>query len=633
MSVEERARSLAQAWLELDRDPETRAEVESRLRDGQYAFLASALDPASRLTFGTAGLRGEIGAGYNRMSELLITQVAQAMYVYCRDLLGQEELAARGICIGYDGRRKSDDFARITAATFLVKGVRVHLFASYAPTPFVSYATEHLKTALGLMVTASHNPSKDNGYKVYGVNVGVQIVPPHDKKILELLHQASDEVRVPWPGTADRESVIASGQTSGLLTYITTESPVMQSYARDISILKFTPGPHSEEPQFRIGYSAMWGVGYQPLLFLLRSVFGFDDQAISKRFFLFRDEVKVDPEFGGEPRPNPEEAHNMLRLCRKAEEENARGGCPIKLVMATDPDADRIAVAELVHPEAAELKDRWFLYHGNHVGVFLAEWTLHNFTQNPAAKAALAARGDAGKKLYISNSTVSSKALAKIAQAYDARYEECLTGFKWIGTLINKAKQEGYCPVYSYEESIGYTLAGIVQDKDGVCTFGVLAELAIRMYEQESRNLYAYMHEVMTKYGFYTWTNGSIAVKSQDEVSQLFSGLTAECGSRFTDPATGKAYKTSFGRFQVQQVRDCQTPGFDSRVDDHKPNLPVSSSPMITFWCSDDVVCTMRPSGTEPKVKYYVEATAESFEASKAKGEEFLKELLACVQK
>lgn len=633
MSLEERARGLARDWLELDRDPETRAEVERRLAAGEFAYLADVLDPAHRLTFGTAGLRGELGAGYKRMSELMITQVAQAMYVYCRDLLGQAELAARGICIGYDGRRKSDSFARITAAAFLAKGVRVYLFSSYAPTPFVSYASERLKTALGLMVTASHNPSKDNGYKVYGVNVGVQIVPPHDEKILELLRSFPDEVRVPWPETADPEAVLAAGQTSKLLEYISTESEVMLSYAKDISLLKFTPGPHTEEPQFRIGYSAMWGVGYQPLLFLLRSVFGFSEEAIAKRFFFFRDEVKVDSEFGGEPRPNPEEKHNMLRLCRRAEEENANGGCPIKLVMATDPDADRIAMAELTHPEAPELEGRWFIYHGNHVGVFLAEWVLHNFTENAAAKQALEARGDAGKKVYISNSTVSSKALVKIAQAYGAQYEECLTGFKWIGTLINKAKAQGLCPLYSYEESIGYTLAGVVQDKDGVCTFGVLAELAIRMYEQESRSVYAYMHDVMTKYGFYTWTNGSIAVQSLDDVAKLFSGLTGEAGSKFSDPATGKAYKAFFGRFQVQQVRDCQAPGFDSRVEDHKPNLPVASTPMITFWCSDDVVCTMRPSGTEPKVKYYVEATADSFEASKAKGEEFLKELLACIQK
>lgn len=631
MSAEQEARRLCKEWLELDRDPETRKEVEDRLAAGEYEYLAKVMNPKHRLEFGTAGLRGGLCAGYARMNELLITQTAQAMYHYSASVMPIEELKKRGICLAYDGRRKSKDFAELTAATFLAKGITVRLFRSYAPTPYASYACQYYGAAMGVMVTASHNPSTDNGYKIYGMNNGVQITPPHDGKLYTLSMSTDPTIRVPWPETADRQAVLKKGVADGLLEYLDDDSTVMKSYKKDISILKFFADRSYEggdaRQKVRIGYSAMWGVGYLPVINLLEEVFKFSKKAIAERFFFFEDEIHPDSKFGGEAKPNPEERHNMVRLATKAEAENARnpGLPPVKFVMATDPDADRLAVAELITPSGATLNDRWFFYHGNHVGVLLTEWALFNYINNDHVKGLLRERGLSTdpSKYYISNSTVSSKALVKIADAYGCQYQECLTGFKWIGSLINDAKKAGLTNVMSWEESIGYTLGGIVTDKDGCCTAGIIAELVVDLYEHRSKTLYGYMKEVMAKYGFYTWTNSSIPLKDMSEIEKLFVKLNGAKEDKYVCKKTGKRYATKFGGFDVLAVRDCQAPGYDSRSTDNVPNLPVGKAPMLTFWCSDNIVVTLRPSGTEPKCKYYVEAIDASFDKSTQKGKEF----------
>ncbi|TNJ27085.1 Phosphoglucomutase [Giardia muris] len=643
-----RAEKLAGEWQALDRWSETRDAVERRLAAGDYEALARDLDPANRVGFGTAGLRAEFGPGYTRLNNLVITQTAQAMYFYCLRIFGEEELRSRGVGLGYDARYHSKDFAEITAATFLVRGVRVYLFEDFAPTPYASYLNKFYSCACGVMVTASHNPSKDNGYKVYGVGNGIQIISPHDTGIIELLKAGDDHVIRPWPETVDIEACLSQNR-GGLLTMITEESQVMQSYRQEGRIMKFFYRKYGQETpvSFRIGYSAMWGVGYKPLLHTLEGLFDFSRDAIANRFFFFEDECRPDPAFGGESKPNPEERHNMVRLCTRAEEQTKSQPDlpPIKFVIATDPDADRIAVAELINPTAATLDRRWFIYHGNHIGLILADWCLTNFRFNPVTKALLKERyGSEHPPLYISNSTVSSKALVRIAEAYDqVTYEECLTGFKWIGTLSEAARARGVVPCYSYEESIGYTIGGVVTDKDGVATAGVLSELIIDLYEhqtdygRENRRLYDYMSDIGEKYGYYVWTNGNIVVNTLDDVKHLFSKLVEDSratGAFVAGNGTGNRYITQVGRFRVLQARDVQAPGWDTRPEakDHVPNLPVSSSPMITLWCEDGVVCTLRPSGTEPKVKYYIESCSTSFEASEELGREFAEAFLQLVK-
>lgn len=650
--MEVRARELIDKWLQLDRWEATREEASRLLSSGEYELICKEFNPENRVQFGTAGLRASYGAGFAKLNELVITQTAQAMYYYCLRIYGDAELKKRGVGLGYDARFHSKDFAEITAATFLSRGVRVYLFNGFAPTPYVSYLNKYYKCACGVMVTASHNPSKDNGYKVYGVGHGIQIIDPHDVGIYELSLSGGPHVEVPWEETAVPKDVLNEGLKSGLLSMITEDSEVMHAYREEARIMKFFYRQYNQNTNvtFRIGYSAMWGVGYNPLINTLERLFDFSKDAISSRFYFFEDECIPDPLFGGEAKPNPEERHNMVRLCQRAEEMNSHNlviagdQAPIKVILATDPDADRIAVAELVRPQGSTLDERWKIYHGNDIGIILANWCLENFHNNPLTIKTLKERGyTPGKQFYISNSTVSSKALEAMSNFYeDVVYEECLTGFKWIGTLSENARNRGIVPCFSYEESIGYSIGGVVTDKDGIATAGVLTELVIDLYEhqgqydRENMLLWDYLLQIADRYGSYTWACSNISVASMQDVTGLFARLISDSrasGSFVATNGSGNQYITKVGRFTVKNVRDLQLPGWDTRpsATGNKPNLPLSKTPMLTMWCSDNIVCNLRPSGTEPKVKCYVECMADTFKKATETAKEFLNAFMALV--
>ncbi|GIQ87490.1 hypothetical protein KIPB_009535, partial [Kipferlia bialata] len=519
----EEVKALCEAWLQWDMDEVTKAEVRERLANEEYEHLYKVM--SSRLEFGTAGLRGKLAAGYGCMNELVITQAAQGLYNYAVQKV--PDLAKRGIVLGYDGRYYSQAFAAITAATFLVKGCKVYLFSTYAPTPYVPFALTSYNAGLGVMVTASHNPAKDNGYKVYWSD-GVQILPPHDSGI-EASILASLE---PWAETADRAGVIAKGTADGMVVDPYAIGFVA-AYNKAISPLHFnTAALNKTLPKF--GYSAMWGVGYKPCCDALKE-YGFDPE----QMVAIGDECQPDPLFGGCPKPNPEERHNMERCVAFCKPQG------ITLILANDPDADRLALAEM------QEDGHYHIFHGNEIGTLLGDWVASNWTRTyPEDKIAMV------------NSTVSSKALRALCNKYQARYAEVLTGFKWIGRTSNdiEAEGEGVKAVFGYEEAIGFAAGQAVRDKDGVSTVCVAAEMAAALYK-EGKTIKQRMDEIFNEIGWFRYANSSVTLSDMSIIGKVFDNLMN--GGSFK----GRSYISAFGEYKIKEIRDLCSPGYDSETE------------------------------------------------------------------
>lgn len=591
----ETAQKYIEDWLKIDRDPNTRAEAEAALKNGEYKLIEKSM--SQRMSFGTAGLRGTLQFGYNCMNEVTISQAAQGLCEYLIGLYGvgaNSPLKKNGIVIAYDARRKSSDFAAITAAVFLCKQIPVRMFSHIAPTPYAAFGTRFYGCVSGVMVTASHNPSKDNGYKVYWKG-GLQITPPHDKGIQACI--ASQKTVWDECTNENRNIIINNSKKSGLLIDPFNED-FIKTFNNAIKPLHFNTDEVNKNTPAKFAYTAMWGVGRETVVAALKS-FGFD---IEKNFILLPGESMPDPNFGGCARPNPEERHNMVRLTEMLNApENKEIYGDINIALATDPDADRLAICE------KQTDGTWTIFHGNEIGDLLGYWCLKNFTEKGV------------KKPFVCNSTVSSKNLKYIATRIfkDVKYEETLTGFKWLAHHAETAEKEGYTPCFSYEEAIGYCCGNHVRDKDGVSASCVASELVTYLYNKGLK-LTDLLKTIRKEAGVVCrYNNSSIAVDSLDDVKALFYNLL-NGGNGF-----GRKYLTQFGDYVVENIRDLQGEGFDSRTADNKPELPTSSSPMLTFYCSNNVTCTLRPSGTEPKVKYYIEAEGATEEEAQKKADDF----------
>lgn len=292
----------------------------------------------------------------------------------------------------------------------------------------------------------------------------------------------------------------------------------------------------------------MWGVGCVPFKRALQN-FGFDQQKV----FYFEDQCKPDPKFGGEKRPNPEERHNMERMFTQA----ADG---VQVILANDPDADRLALAERVD-------GKWRAFHGNEIGAILCEWQIEN---------------SSGPDRLVLSSTVSSQILKKMAKHHGIHFEETLTGFKWLATASRSHPE--LKTVFAFEEAIGYSAGTdhlLVGDKDGVSTACLLLEMANILYKR-GETITKYLDGIYKKYGYHAWQNVGISVKSMKDVPGLFKGLVGDLNNR--------KYCQQIGRFKVNRVRDMKAPGYDSELG--KPNLPVAETEMLTFY-TDEVLLSL----------------------------------------
>ncbi|MGX2948418.1 phospho-sugar mutase [Frederiksenia canicola] len=514
--------TVAQHWLDQDPDAETRAELEQLIAAAKAgdekakAELASRFD--GRLQFGTAGLRGRLQAGSMGMNRVLVAQAAGGLAEY---LKGYDKEPS--IVIGYDGRKNSDVFAKDTAEIMAAAGIKAYLLPRKLPTPVLAYAIKYFDTTAGVMVTASHNPPEDNGYKVYlgKANGGGQIVSPADQDIAKLIDKVAAGSINDLPRSND---------------YTVLCDKVVDAYIEKTASI-------AKEPKTDINYvyTAMHGVGYEVLSKTLAKA-GLPQPSI------VAEQVWPDGTFPTVNFPNPEEKGALDMAINVAKAKGA------EFIIANDPDADRLAVAL---PDA---EGNWKALHGNVVGCFLGWYLAKQYHAQ-------------GKQGVLACSLVSSPALAEIAKKYGFQSEETLTGFKYIG------KVNGL--LFGFEEALGYLVdPDKVRDKDGISAAIMFLDLVCNLKKQ-GKTLADYAEEFTKEFGSYVSGQISIRVDDLSEIGKLMTAL------RNNPPS-------EIGGFKVAQFLD------HTKTD--------RQSDILVFVLENGSRLIARPSGTEPKIKFYLDA-------------------------
>ncbi len=532
------------AWVEDDPDQATRTELERRIAaadegdEAEQAELEGAF--AGTLQFGTAGLRGAMGPGPNRMNVAVVSRAAAGIGAYLRDVVGDAR-----VVIGYDARYHSRTFATASAAILTASGHHVILMPHHWPTPVLAHAVRAKNADCGIMVTASHNPARDNGYKVYlggraasEEGNGVQIVPPADAEIAAKIAAVG----------AVREIPLAEGgwemmPESFVDEYIEAILPILdRDRASDPAAAR------TERANLRIVHTAMHGVGSATMLAAFERA-GFTD------IHPVKEQQEPDPDFPTVPFPNPEERGAIDLAAKLAEQVEA------DLVIANDPDADRCAAA-IYDPR----REAWRMLHGDELGLLLATYVA---THRP-------------KHGTFANSIVSSRSLGALAAARGYESTQTLTGFKWIARAENI--------VFGYEEAIGYcVLPEVVKDKDGMSAALAIAELAA-LTKANGSTLTELLDDLAREFGLYLTSQLSIRVSNLDLIGTMMHTL------RTAPPST-------LAGSPVVEVRDLAEGSLE------KTGLPPTNGMLLL--AEDDSRVIVRPSGTEPKLKAYLEVVTE----------------------
>ncbi|KAI8333695.1 hypothetical protein BC941DRAFT_434208 [Chlamydoabsidia padenii] len=568
--VSAKLNTLVEEWLRLDKNETTRQEIANLQAANNTTELEKRL--AQRIEFGTAGLRARMEAGFARMNDLTVLQASQGLAMYIEQNV--KNAKTRGVVIGHDHRHNSDSFARLTAAAFIQRGFKVWYYHDLVHTPLVPYTIKKLNAAGGVMITASHNPKDDNGYKVYWENA-CQIIPPHDEGIAASILQHLE----PWGwdhSLVDTSDLCVDPTGQGVIDAYFEEVAALSSYSDD-----------NAKSNVKFVYTAMHGVGTP---FAERA---FDSFKLAP-FIPVKEQVQPDPDFPTVAFPNPEEGKGSLSLAIKEADKNGAN-----LILANDPDADRLAIAE-------KQKDgEWKIFTGNQIGAVLGA----------ASYEKALASGKKAEQLAMVASTVSSKFLERMGQVEGFRFEESLTGFKWIGNMAKQLEKEGYEVIFAFEEAIGFTVGSIVKDKDGVSALAFFSEWAIQLYDKRGTTVYDYLEDLYKKYGYFVSDNSYFICHDKSLIQTIFRRIRfGDQPIRAEDSSFGYelSYPKTIGGYKVTSIRDL-TIGYDSSKSDFKPTLPVSSSSeMITFRLENSTVFTIRTSGTEPKIKYYSELRGEN---------------------
>ena len=523
----------ARAWIAQDPDATTRAELEAvvtaALADDAAALADLDARFGARLEFGTAGLRGEIGAGPNRMNRVLVSQAAAGFAAY---LLERGE--SPSVVIGYDGRTNSRVFATDTAELMAGAGVRAIILPRLLPTPVLAFAVRHLGVSAGVMVTASHNPAADNGYKVYlgGFDDGSQIVSPADAEIAAHISRVAAELSVlDLPRSTD---------------YETASEEVVTEYVR------LTAALATGATDLRIAYTPMHGVGWETASAVFEAA-GFDDVTVVD------EQRDPDAAFPTVAFPNPEEPGALDLSFDLAARINA------DIIVANDPDADRLAIA------IPEKDGSWRRLSGNAVGMLLG-WRAADRLDRNDDDGTLAA------------SIVSSPALKEIARKYNHDFAETLTGFKWVSRVGGLA--------YGYEEALGYLVdPEKIRDKDGISAAVDFLSLAAELKAAGSSVV---EHELAfaDKFGAYASSQISLRVADLAEIPLLMKRLR-------------DAPPSSVGGIRVETIDDFAEGWGDFPAGD-----------ILRFWFEGKARVIVRPSGTEPKLKVYVDASSTTGSAT-----------------
>ncbi|MCI9196335.1 MAG: phospho-sugar mutase [Lachnospiraceae bacterium] len=558
-------RAIYDQWLQDPYfDADTKAELKGIAEDDKEIKERFYKD----LEFGTAGLRGIIGAGTNRMNIYVVRKTTQGLANYIRSV-GKE---GQGVAIAYDSRRMSPEFANEAALCLAANGIKAYIFESLRPTPELSFALRHLKCAAGINITASHNPPEYNGYKVYWED-GAQITPPHDSGIMEQVQKVTDYAQVK---TMDKEAAIAQG------VYEVIGADVDDAYMAELKKqVLHMDAIQAESKNLKIVYSPLHGTGNIPARRILKEL-GFEN------VYVVPEQELPDGEFPTVSYPNPEadEAFELgLKLAKEVDAD---------LVLATDPDADRLGV---------RVKDKDGVYHtltGNMSGCLLADYEI-------GQRKALHGLPEDG---VLIKTIVTTNLADAIAKGYGIGLTEVLTGFKFIGQQIlgfEQGKKGDY--LFGFEESYGCLIGTYARDKDAIVATMALCEAAA-YYKTQGKTLWDAMVDLYEKYGYYKDDIQSITLKGIEGLEKIQNIMEL---LRKEPPA-------QIGDYTVTAAKDYKM-GING--------LPKSN--VLYYELTDDSWVCVRPSGTEPKVKFYYGIKGSSLADADEKSASLGKAVLAMV--
>ena len=541
--MEQNIMEKAREWMGPSFDEQTRNEVLRLMKEDPVTLEDSFY---KNLEFGTGGLRGIMGVGTNRMNRYTVGMVTQGL----ADFVKKNETGPYKAAIAYDCRNQSPEFARITAEVLAANDFTVFLFDSLRPTPQLSFTVREHKCHIGVMITASHNPKEYNGYKVYG-NDGAQVVAPRDAMIIEEVQKISSPSMVKFSGGKGKIVMLGEEEDTLYLDAI-------------LSLINLSPQAIEAFSDLKMVYTPLHGTGVHLVPEAL-SRLGFTN------VFHVPEQDVTDGLFPTVVSPNPEEPAALKLAIEKAEQTGAQ------LVMATDPDADRVGIA--VRNPAGQIE----LLNGNQTAALLTYYLLEKWKDTKRLK---------GNE-YIVKTIVTSDLLQSIADHYDVACYNVLTGFKYIAEVIrnNEGRKEFIC---GGEESYGFNVGQFVRDKDAVVTCALTAEVAC-WAASKGKTLYDLMREVYLRFGFFKERMVSVTLKGKDGMEKIRSIM-----ARLRENPPSRLLESEVVLFHDYKKRETVDLVSDLR---YEINLPESD--VLQFVCADNTVVTIRPSGTEPKIKYY----------------------------
>lgn len=541
---EKDTQSRIDSWLTSEYDEATRALVQQLLDNNEHTELLDSF--YKDLEFGTGGLRGVMGVGSNRMNKYTIGKATQGLANYLIKQFPNENLK---VAVSYDSRNNSQSFGNLVADVFSANGIQVYLFEELRPTPMLSYAVRHFGCQGGVMLTASHNPKEYNGYKAYW-NDGGQLVAPHDKNVITEVNAITSVNEIKFERIAENVTIVSEDFDT--------------LYINANKALSIHPEAVKAQSDLKIIFSPIHGTGITIVPKMLKA-WGFENVHVVE------EQAKPDGNFPTVVYPNPEEEEAMSIAKKRGQELDA------DVVMATDPDADRVGLA------VKNSKGEFQLLNGNQIGSLLTYYVLSTKKEKGILK----------DNDYIVKTIVTSNLISDIGESFDVKYYETLTGFKFIGEVITRLLgKENY--LVGGEESYGYLVGDLVRDKDAVNSCAFIAEMTA-YFKNQGKTLFDVLIDLYLKYGFYQEKLISLTKKGKagaDEIKQMMVDLR------------GNAPQT-LGGIAVREIRDYQSLESVNLITGEKSTIDLPKSDVLQFITVDGDVISARPSGTEPKIKFY----------------------------
>ncbi|MGR3810474.1 phospho-sugar mutase [Jiulongibacter sp. NS-SX5] len=579
LKLDKTAEKNIKKWLKGKYDEETKETIQNWINNKDITALTDSF--YKNLEFGTGGMRGEIGVGSNRMNKYTVGAATQGLANYLNKFYLGDNIS---VAIAYDSRNFSPEFAQIAADVLSSNGITAHLYAELRPTPQLSFTVRELGCQAGIVITASHNPREYNGYKVYW-NDGSQVVSPHDKNIVKEVNDITTISKIKFRGVKKR---------------IKTIRPSLdKKYLKAVKSISVSPRINRKQSDLKIVFSSIHGTGITMVPDALKQL-GFEN------VYVVEEQAKPDGNFPTVVYPNPEEKEAMSMALAKAKEIDA------DLVLATDPDADRVGMA------VKDPSGEWQLLNGNQAASLIIYYLLKAWKK--------------GKKLtgseFVAKTIVTTDLIDKMAAKAGVKCYNTLTGFKYIAQVIRETEgSETF--IGGGEESYGYLIGDKVRDKDAVASCAIIAELTA-FAKHNGNSLFDFLADMYKQYGFFYEGLVSVTKKGKsgaEEIQQMMADFRANPPAEMAGSPV----------IEMRDYKDLKSTNLlDKTQSDIAKDPGIESSNVLQFFTQDGTKFTCRPSGTEPKIKFYIgvqgklsskEAYAETFEGLKDKVSKIQEEL------